>query len=253
MKTLLVLTGVTSQMELDEELRSSGPSVRRRRFLPRGARTHRRREYGVPNKSSESWHDFWAEMEWDPCNIYIYIHMFICMYFTGSFVFLLPLMIFSQISTRVNWSLLQYLGKFEVSPPATPRPRPATPAGPPTSCPSWEASLIRGKLPAWTKSKACKGGQALLTSRHQSGGSWKMGPQFFCWVEVPHLSFNPKKPINWYKSYKSWNTITKDHFRMLPSFSWDQLKYLMRFYFCWQFIFGGIVPHFFLEGYFPVV
>ena len=179
--------------------------------------------------------------------------MFICMYFTGSFVFLLPLMIFSQISTRVNWSLLQYLGKFEVSPPATPRPRPATPAGPPTSCPSWEASLIRGKLPAWTKSKACKGGQALLTSRHQSGGSWKMGPQFFCWVEVPHLSFNPKKPINWYKSYKSWNTITKDHFRMLPSFSWDQLKYLMRFYFCWQFIFGGIVPHFFLEGYFPVV
>ena len=30
MKTLLVLTGVTSQMELDEELRSSGPSVRRR-------------------------------------------------------------------------------------------------------------------------------------------------------------------------------------------------------------------------------
>lgn len=38
---------------------------------------------------------------------------------------------------------------------------------------------------------------------------------------------------------------------MLPSFSWDQLKYLMRFYFCWQFIFGGIVPHFFLEGYFP--
>ena len=31
--------------------------------LPWGARTHRIREYGVPKKKSESWHDFWAEME----------------------------------------------------------------------------------------------------------------------------------------------------------------------------------------------
>lgn len=90
--------------------------------------------------------------------MYVYISL-------GHLLFLLPPYdIFANIDPGHLVICFNLLGKFEVSPPGHPRGLdPETPSvtrplprirGPPTSCPSWEASLIRGKLPAWTKSKA---------------------------------------------------------------------------------------------------
>lgn len=82
--------------------------------------------------------------------------MFICMYFTGSFVvFATPLLIFSA---NIDPGHLVICFNILGHPEAQARKHHPSPGhtrvrGPPTSCPSWEASLIRGKLPAWTKSK----------------------------------------------------------------------------------------------------
>ena len=88
MKTLLVLTGVTSQMELDEELRSSGPSVRRRRFLPRGEGHTGYGNTRFPTKRVSRGMTF--GLKWNETYvIYIYICLYVCISL-GHLLFLLP-------------------------------------------------------------------------------------------------------------------------------------------------------------------